>query len=212
MIVIIDYKAGNLTSVARAVSHLGFRCEISQHIGKIALADRIIIPGVGAAGSAMSNLRMLGLDKAIRQAYAEGIPILGICLGSQIIMEVSEENQAGCLGLIPGFVQRFPNPLNTSEGDRLKVPHMGWNRIIRCRSHPILEGIDPKSEFYFVHAYFPKPEFQDSVIAITDYGISFPSAVGLKNLIAFQFHPEKSGRPGLKLLENFCTWDGGYAE
>ncbi|MBW1710685.1 MAG: imidazole glycerol phosphate synthase subunit HisH [Deltaproteobacteria bacterium] len=208
MIAIIDYKAGNLVSVERAVRALGFGCQITRDPGRIKTAERVIFPGVGAAGSAMADLKRTGLDKVLKSVFKKGTPLLGICLGTQIILEFSDEDGGTeCLGLLPGKVERFP--ANMSEaGQRLKVPHMGWNRISFVRDHPVFSGLDPEYEFYFVHSYFPAPSQDRHVIALTDYGLSFASIVAQDNLAAVQFHLEKSGRPGLKILKNFCEWDG----
>ena len=208
MIVIIDYEAGNLTSVKRALDFLGQESIISKDDSEVMEAERIIFPGVGAAGRAMSDLKNLRLDQALRKSYDNGKPILGICLGTQIIMEWSHENNTSCLGLIKGESLRFPKNMRDHDGKRLKVPHMGWNGLELKTRHPIFEGIDRESEFYFVHAYYPAPEMSDNVLGETDYGIRFASVLVSKNLVAVQFHLEKSGRPGLKILENFCKWSG----
>ncbi len=212
MIAIIDYKAGTLKSVERAVKKLGFVCRVTQRREEILKSERIIFPGVGAAGKAMADLKNLGLDSVLKQDFETRKPILGICLGAQIILERSQENEAGCLGLIEGDVELFPQPLFDEGNERLKVPHMGWNGVRIHKEHPVLEGITPSDEFYFVHAYDPRPASDDYVVGTTDYGIEFSSVIGYKNLIAVQFHPEKSGRAGLKILSNFCTWNGQYAE
>lgn len=207
MIGIIDYKAGNLTSVARALSYVGQKWFISSDISELRKAERIIFPGVGAAKSAMESLRELEIDVFLKEAFANGIPILGICLGTQIIFEESEEdNGTKTLGILKGKVKRFPNPLIFQE-ERLKVPHMGWNRILWKREHPVFSGLDPEYEYYFVHSYYPVPEDENLIIGVTFYGVYFPSTIGYQNLIAVQFHPEKSGFPGLKILENFCKWN-----
>jgi glutamine amidotransferase len=206
MIAIIDYDAGNLASVFRAVSHLGFSCEITKDIHEIKAAERIIFPGVGAAGAAMESLQRSGLDVVIKEALAEGKPILGICLGSQIILTHSEENSTACLGILGGTVRAFTPDRQSEDGQKLKIPHMGWNGIRINKSHPLLCGVEPDNEFYFVHSFYPDPQDADTVIAVTDYGITFASIVGYDNLFATQFHLEKSGRPGLKILENFCKW------
>lgn len=205
MIGIIDYQAGNLTSVARALDYLGLKWIISEDPEELRKCERIIFPGVGAAGSAMASLRKRGLDEFLKEAYQKGIPILGICLGTQIILEESEEDGGTkTLGLIKGRVKRFPEPL-VYEGERLKVPHMGWNRVEWVSLHPVIEGLDSDFEYYFVHSYFPIiPE--EMVLGITFYGINFVSALSFRNLVAFQFHPEKSGRPGLRILQNFGKW------
>jgi len=205
MIAIVDYEAGNLTSVARAVAHIGYRCAVTQNIDEIQNADRIIFPGVGAAGAAMESLRRLGLYHALARAFADGKPILGICLGTQVIMGFSEEDQTPCLGLIPGTVRAFKK-ICDSDGSRLKIPHMGWNSIQARSAHPVLADVRDTDEFYFVHGYYPDPDVDRHILALTEYGIPFASVIGERNLIATQFHPEKSGRPGLKILENFCTW------
>ncbi len=207
MIAIIDYKAGNLGSVARAISHLGFECRITHNVKEILGADRVIFPGVGSAGQAMQDLKRTGLDRAIYDLYESNKPFLGICLGTQIILEESEENQTTCLGLLPGTVKRFPMPLLSDDHKNLKVPHMGWNQVKLKRAHPLFKGVAPESEFYFVHSYFPVPRDIETTIGTTDHGITFASVLGKRNLIAVQFHPEKSGPPGLTILKNFCLWD-----
>ena len=208
MIAIIDYKAGNLASIARAISYLGFKCRITHDVKEILKARRVIFPGVGSAGQAMQDLKKVGLDQAIGDLYESGKPFLGICLGTQIILEESEENQTTCLGLLPGTVRRFPTPLLSANGKSLKVPHMGWNQVNFRKAHPVLNGVALESEFYFVHSYYPAPRDGETIIGTTDHGITFVSALGRRNLIALQFHPEKSGPPGLTILKNFCLWDG----
>ncbi len=207
MIAIIDYDAGNLTSVYRAVSHLGIQCQITRDVAEIKAAERIIFPGVGAAGAAMQSLQRNGLDRIIKEAVATGKAVLGICLGAQIILAHSQENDTACLGILDGTVRSFAPDLRSVAGQRLKVPHMGWNGIQIKRSHPLLSGVGLDDEFYFVHSYYPDPQNSDCVIAETDYGISFASIVGFDNLFATQFHLEKSGRPGLRILDNFCKWN-----
>lgn len=206
MIAIIDYDAGNLTSVARAVNHLGFACRITGDSGELAQAERIIFPGVGAAGSAMDSLERTGLAGILKTAFQQGRPLLGICLGSQIVLSHSQENDRACLGLLEGEVRRFPNNGRLPDGNRIKIPHMGWNRVQPVERHPVLAGLTEGDEFYFVHGYYPAPLSSDHVLATTDYGITFASVIGSGSLVATQFHLEKSGRPGLRLLRNFCTW------
>lgn len=208
MIAIIDYKAGNLTSVQRALNFLGQDSFITCNDSEVLGAERIIFPGVGAAGKAMSDLERLRLDKALLDSFGQGKPILGICLGTQIIMEWSQEGNTPCLGLIKGKVLRFPQDLAGPEGRKLKVPHMGWNRVELNRNHPLFDGIHPESEFYFVHSYYPSPTHSEEVLGETVYGIRFPSVLTVKNLVAVQFHLEKSGNPGLNILANFCRWSG----
>jgi len=190
MIAIIDYKAGNLTSVQRALNSLGQESVITGDLHKVMEAERIIFPGVGAAGKAMSDLRRLKLDQALEQSYDEGKPILGICLGIQIVMERSEENNTRCMGLIRGGVSRFPEDLVDRDGKKLKVPHMGWNGVTLKRNHPLFEGVGPESEFYFVHSYYPSPTGSGEVLGETDYGMRFVSVLAMKNLVAVQFHLE----------------------
>ena len=206
MIAIIDYQAGNLTSVARAVRYLGYEGTVT-HDGKvIAGAERIIFPGVGGAGAAMESLRRSGLDTALQDAFKAGTPILGICLGTQIIMGHSAENNTPCLGLVPGMVVAFDDHLTDGGGQQLKIPQMGWNGVQLLKPHPVLAGLEGQDEFYFVHSFYPQPTDPAHVLAETRYGVTFPSVVGRRNLIATQFHLEKSGRPGLRLLTNFLEW------
>jgi glutamine amidotransferase len=206
MIAIIDYNAGNLTSVARAVAHLGYPCTITREAEEIRGAERIIFPGVGAAGAAMASLTRTGLDAVLKERFAAGTPIMGICLGTQVIMSHSEENDTVCLGIVPGRVNGFPAALADASGVRLKIPHMGWNRIRICRPHSLFAGLGPEDEFYFVHSYHPVPDDPACILACSDYGIPFASVIGYRNLAATQFHLEKSGRPGLRMLKNFCAW------
>ena len=208
MIAIIDYKAGNLRSVERALRMLGFSCKVTRDKEEISDSDKIIFPGVGAAGKALADLKDLGLDNVLKNAFEAGKPILGICLGAQIVLDSSEENNAKCLGLIKGKAKQFPFPLFSAGHERLKIPHMGWNAVRLIKDHPVLSGIMPGDEFYFVHAYYPMPDTDKYVIGVTHYGMEFPSVIGYQNLIAMQFHPEKSGPSGLKILKNFCSWNG----
>ncbi len=203
MTLILDYDAGNLGSVKRACSEVGLQAEFSAHPDALAQAERIIFPGVGAAGSAMRSLRERGLDTALKNAIAKGTPLLGICLGMQVSLDYSEENDTPTLGLLGGRVQRFK--LNQPE---LKIPHMGWNEVKVQQSHPVLAGIEPGDEFYFVHGYYPMPTAPEHVLTLTEYEGNFVSALGKNNYIGTQFHPEKSGRVGLRLFENFARWDG----
>ena len=208
MIAILDYKAGNLTSVRRALDYLGFPCRITNSREEIRKADKVVFPGVGAAGKSMESLRELGLDKLLGELFAEQVPILGICVGLQVLFDLSQENQTRCLGILPGQVRKFPQKLCSDRGDFLKIPHMGWNEVVFSKDHPVFRDIPAGSEFYFVHSYYPQPEREDISIGKTEYGITFTSAVAFQNLVAVQFHPEKSGTPGLRLLDNFCRWSG----
>ena len=212
MISIIDYKAGNLTSVERALKMLSIPCRITHDPELILEADRVIFPGVGAAGEAMKALRGDGLDEAVRAYFKSGRPILGICLGTQVILDFSQENQTPCLGILPGEVVRFPNPHRDEKGRILKIPHMGWNRVEWVRQHPLIRTIPPQSNFYFVHSYYPVPREESHILGRTDYGFLFPSALAYRNLVALQFHPEKSGPPGLALLKAFSEWEGRDAD
>jgi glutamine amidotransferase len=207
MIAIIDYKAGNLTSVARALQNIGESFLITDDIKKLEAASHVIFPGVGAAGDAMVNLRQKKLDSWLKDWISKGRPLMGICLGTQIVLDYSEENNTDCVGLVPGSTKRFPDQL-ASAGRALKIPHMGWNNVEFKRSHPVFSGISPDAEFYFVHSYYPDPSDESAVLGVTDYGIKFCSVLAVKNLVAMQFHPEKSGRPGLQILRNFCNWRG----
>ncbi len=206
MIAIVDYRAGNLTSVGRALSFLGVAWKVTRDPALLGGAERIVIPGVGAAGAAMESLREAGLDRELARQFAAGKPMLGICLGCQIVLGHSEENDTVCLNLIAGRVRAFPEALRDPAGRALKIPHMGWNTLRRRRPHPIFEGLAAEEAFYFVHGFYPQPEDPACVLAESDHGIVFPAVIGRGSLVAVQFHPEKSGRPGLRLLENFCRW------
>jgi glutamine amidotransferase len=203
MIAIIDYGAGNIRSVQRACAEVGITAVITSDPAPVAGAEKIIFPGVGAAPSAMKYLKKTGLDIAVKNAFQAGIPVLGICLGAQVILESSEEGNQKCLGLVPGKTVRFK-----LEDKLLKIPHMGWNEIKIVRSHPLLNGIKPGDEFYFVHSFYPRPADEQNIYAVSSHGGDFCAALGLRNLFATQFHPEKSGRLGLELLERFNRWDG----
>jgi glutamine amidotransferase len=212
VIAIIDYDAGNLPSVVRALAFLGFQCTITHDVGAIEKADRIIFPGVGAAGSAMASLKRRNLDLAIKNAFLKGTPILGICIGMQAMMDYSEENDTDCIGIVKGKVSAFSTDLRSGEERPLKIPHMGWNGLRILQPHPVLSGIRDTDEFYFVHGFYPDPEDPSCVIGVTEYGKTFASVISMGNLIATQFHPEKSGRPGLSILKQFCLWEPGYSE
>lgn len=206
MVVVIDYRAGNITSVVRSLRALGVDSTITEGPEAVLDARRVIFPGVGAAGEAMATLKSRGLDQALQEVFLRGTPILGICLGAQIILDHSDENDTPCLGLIPGRTR----PLPRLPG--LKIPHMGWNRVGFRRPHPVFAGLPDTAEFYFVHSYYPDPADPAMVMGVTEHGLDFPSAIGWRNLVATQFHPEKSGRFGLNILENFLAWDGSHAE
>ena len=203
MITIIDYGAGNIRSVQRACAEVGLQAVVTSDAKLITKAEKVIFPGVGAAPSAMANLQKSGLDKVIVDVFKAGTPFLGICIGAQVVLESSEEGPVKCLGLVPGKTVRFK-----LKDKRLKIPHMGWNEVKVRQPHPLLEGIKPGDEFYFVHSYFPQPADKKNIYAAADYGGDFCCALGYKNLFATQFHPEKSGRLGLELLARFAKWDG----
>ena len=204
MITIVDYKAGNLTSVKRALEALGIPNQISADPQVVRKAGRIIFPGVGHAGAAMNVLKARGLDSALKEAFRRGSPILGICIGCQIILTHSEEGDTPGLDLIPGECVRF-----RIQDPSLKIPHMGWNAVTVTQPHPVIAHLRPGDEFYFVHSYYPRPADSGCVYAICDYGLPFPAAIGTGNLFAVQFHAEKSGPVGLQLLENFAHWTPG---
>ena len=204
MITIIDYKAGNLTSVQLAFEHIGAKVIITDKPDEIARAQRVVFPGVGAAKAAMQNLRRLGIIEPLRQIISQGVPFLGICIGMQLLFDSTEENGGiECLGFLPGQVKKF------IPGNQFcKIPQMGWNTVKLIQAHPLFEGIEDESEFYFVHSYYPAPKKNNMIIGQTDYAdATFASVAGNKNIAAMQFHPERSGRIGLKVLENFCKWN-----
>jgi imidazole glycerol-phosphate synthase subunit HisH len=205
MIAIVDYKAGNLTSVKRALDHLGLESCITPDPSVVAQAERIIFPGVGHAGTAMAVLKERGLDAALRAAYEAGTPILGTCVGAQIILSHSEEGDTACLGLVAGDCVRFQ-----PDDPTLKVPHMGWNEVrqVTGKNHPVLQGVPDGAEFYFVHSYYLRPADPAHVLATTEHGLTFPAIIGQHNLVATQFHSEKSGPVGLAILKNFAVWNG----
>ena len=205
MIAIVDYKAGNLTSVRLAFDAIAIEAVPTADPAVLARADRIVFPGVGAAASAMANLRATGLIDTLRARIAAGVPFLGICLGTQILLDRSEEDGGvDALGVLPGTVRKF-----TPSDPACKIPHMGWNQVRAARPHPLLEGVPDGSDFYFVHSYYPDPADRGDVIGTTDYaGVVFASMVGRGNVAATQFHVEKSGKTGLHVLRNFARWDG----
>jgi len=201
MIAVVDYGAGNVHSVTNALAFLGYRHHITSRPDDLLDADTILLPGVGNATDAMESLIRLSLVQPIKQCIAAGKPFLGVCLGLQLLLSVSEEGgRQVCLDVIRGTVRRFP--------PGLKVPHMGWNQVKQSRNHPVFAGIPDNTNFYFVHSYVAVPEENGAVIGTTDYGISFCSVLARGNLVAMQFHPEKSGAWGLRLYENFLKAAG----
>lgn len=197
MVAIIDYGAGNLQSVEKALRHLGCQCQITADQGELAAAQAAVLPGVGAFGDAMGQLRARGLEEPIRQFVSSGKPFLGICLGLQILFEESEESPGvKGLGLLRGKVLRLP------KESGLKIPHIGWNSLSVGKPGGLFAGVEGEPYVYFVHSYYLRAE-EDVVTATAEYGTTIHAAVQKGNLLACQFHPEKSGQVGLKLLENF---------
>ena len=209
-IVIIDYGMGNLHSAAKAVARAVENAEvtISNNPDEIKQADRVVFPGVGAMRDCMSGLKQSELDDVIKQVANEK-PFLAICVGMQALMDFSEENNGvDCLGLFSGKVRYFGDDLKDSSGERLKVPHMGWNQVRQTKSHPLWQGIPDQSRFYFVHSYYVDANDKDVIAGATDYGVQFAASIAKDNIFAVQFHPEKSHRAGLTLLANFARWNG----
>lgn len=201
MITIVDYGMGNLRSVQKAFEKVGSQAVISSQPEEIAQATKLVLPGVGAFRDAIQALKDQSLVEPILEQIHSGKPFLGICLGLQLLFETSyEDGEYAGLGVIPGKVVRF------QDQPDLKIPHMGWNQIESTGPHPILAGIPEQEYFYFVHSYYVAPEEESVVAAYTDYGCRFASMVARDNIVAAQFHPEKSQSAGLKLLENFASF------
>ena len=198
MIGIIDYGAGNLHSVLKAIKQLGYETKLitrsSDHTDEI---TKLILPGVGNAKVAMDVLDSTGLSDYLKERVSEGTPLLGICLGMQLLLETSEEGNVICLGLLKGSV-----PVFTDESE--KIPHVGWNQVKDVQKHFLFKNIPDETDFYFVHSYFAKPENQDEILGETNYGINFASVIGNSQVMGAQFHPEKSGKYGIQLLDNYC--------
>ena len=213
MLAILDYKAGNQTSVRRAFDHLGIECRITAEPEVLLAAQGVIFPGVGAAGQAMRQLAATGMDAVLRRLVRENRPLLGVCLGCQILVEASEENNTKTLGVFPGVCKRLPSELEDEDGQPIHIPHMGWNSLDFRRDCPLFAGIKDHSDFFFVHCYYVHTD-PDRVLAVARHGIEFCAAYGRDGLWAVQFHPEKSGRVGLQLLRNFadyCALRSGHA-
>ena len=194
-IVIIDYESGNLRSVARAVERAGVTPRVTSDAADLDAAAGVILPGVGSGPAAMAALQARGLARPLLDYIAGGRPFLGVCLGLQLLLDSTDEGDADCLGLAPGRVRRLP--------DGLKVPHMGWNTVRFQREHPLWDGIPQDSHFYFVHSYYADPVERGDVAGLTDYGVEFCSIYAKDNVVATQFHPEKSGDNGLRIYANF---------
>ena len=209
-IVVIDYGMGNLRSVAKAIEHVapGQSVIISSDANEIANAERVVFPGQGAARDCMRELQDRHLTEVVLNA-AKQKPFLGICMGMQILLNHSEENNGiECLGLYKGNVRFFGKDLKNAAGEKLKIPHMGWNEVNQTIDHPLWKDIKNQARFYFVHSYYMAPQDENLVAANTDYGIKFVSAIAKDNVFAVQFHPEKSAQDGLQLLKNFTQWNG----
>ncbi len=195
-VVVVDYESGNLRSVAKALERAGVCPVVSGDPAELSNADAVVLPGVGAAGSAMKTLHRRGLIDPLRGFIESGKPFLGLCLGLQLLMERAEEGDVACLGVAPGRARRLPS--------NLKVPHMGWNLVEFTGSHPALREMPPKGYFYFVHSYYVDPEDAGLAVGFTEYGLRFCSVLAKGGLLATQFHPEKSGPLGLKLYRGFA--------
>ena len=208
-VAIIDYGMGNLHSVSKAVEHVApdTRVLVTDNAEQIRSADRVILPGVGAIRDCMAEIRRLGIDELVREVSADR-PLLGICVGMQALMSRSEENGwVDCIDLFPSEVRFFGDNL-TENGERLKVPHMGWNEVHQTMDHPLWHDIADGDRFYFVHSYYAEAEGNPDIAGCTHYGVDLAAAVARDNIFAVQFHPEKSARAGLQLLKNFTNWTG----
>lgn len=209
-VAVIDYGMGNLHSVASALEHVGKNVNVivTADAEKILAADRVVFPGVGAIRDCMAEILRLGVDQVVAEVAATK-PMLAICVGMQALMTRSEENHGvNCLGVFPGEVKFFGNPLVDNNGQKLKVPHMGWNQLHQTKAHPLWEGIQQDSRFYFVHSYYVHAEDPSLIAATAGYGVDIHAALHRDNIFAVQCHPEKSSDMGLKLLGNFLKWDG----
>ena len=209
-IAVIDYGMGNLHSVAKAIEHAPTSCKIIVTHDKSAIlnADRVVLPGVGAMRDCMGEIKRLELDDVIKDV-ARNKPFLGVCVGMQALLDHSSENEGvQCLGLISGDVKYFGDEPKDNNNEKLKVPHMGWNKVDQKLAHPLWKGIPSGSRFYFVHSYYACDVNEEYISGTTEYGVTFSSAIARDNIFAAQFHPEKSQHSGLQLYENFINWDG----
>ncbi len=201
MIAVIDYRAGNAPSVGYALERLGLEHRLVATAADLDGCDHIVLPGVGAARATLDSLHQSGLvEPMARRVHDDGVPFLGICIGLQVLFEHSEEGDVDGLGWVPGTVRRFP--------DSLRVPQIGWNAVRATRAHPVTDGLGDDAYCYFVNSYFADPTDRQDALGVTDYGGEFCSIVGRGNVVATQFHAEKSGAVGLALLERFAKWDG----
>jgi glutamine amidotransferase len=210
-IAVVDYGMGNLRSVSKALEHVAQthqRVIVSSNAAEIADAEHVVFPGQGAARDCMKQLQDLKLDEVVLKAASEK-PFLGICMGMQVLMSHSEENQGvRCMNLYPGNVRSFADNAIKSQMRSLKIPHMGWNQVSQKKQHPLWQGINDNTRFYFVHSYYVEPGDKSLIAGTTQYGIEFVSVIARNNVFAAQFHPEKSAHDGLQLLKNFSRWDG----
>ena len=210
-IAVVDYGMGNLRSVVNALEAVGDKRDrvlLTSDPQQLGQADRVVFPGQGAARDCMRAIDEYGLREAIVSAAASR-PFLGICMGMQVLIDFSEENQGTeCLGIFAGKVKYFGEGHKDQSGVKLKVPHMGWNRVTQVKKHPLWHSIDDGSRFYFVHSYYLDPQDPSLIAGTTDYGIRFASVIAKDNVFALQCHPEKSADCGLQLLRNFAHWDG----
>ena len=208
-IAVVDYGMGNLRSVAKALEHVApkARVIVTGVPAEIDAADRVVFPGQGAMPDCMRYLDASGLREPVMRAAASK-PLFGVCVGEQMLFDWSAEGGTAGLGLLPGKVLRFPgDAMRQPDGSRLKVPHMGWNRVTQVRPHPIWQGVPDGAYFYFVHSFYASPARDELTSGVTDYGIAFTCAVARDNIFATQFHPEKSAHNGLRLYENFVRWN-----
>ena len=207
MIAIADFGMGNLRSVEQALARVApqVQTRVSSDPAVIDAAERLVLPGQGAMPDCMRNLAASGLEPAVRRAAASR-PVLAVCIGEQMLFERSEEGNAAGLGLFGGRVVRFPATID-EDGRRRKIPHMGWNRVRQTRPHPLWDGVEDDSYFYFVHSYYVEPERPGVIAGQTDYGGTFTCAVAQDNIFAVQFHPEKSAAAGLRIYANFVSWN-----
>ncbi|MBI9103469.1 MAG: imidazole glycerol phosphate synthase subunit HisH [Spirochaetales bacterium] len=200
---VVDYDAGNLRSVETALEYLNSDYIVSSDPETLNKTDKIIFPGVGDAGAAMGVLKLRGLDDFLKGWTTRGNFLLGICIGCQLLFEHSDERDTDCLGILSGNIPLFPADQRDETGQRFKVPHMGWNQVKQVGNHPLFKGIPDGASFYFVHSYYPSPAEKGDVIGQTEYMLKFDSAVARDNVMATQFHPEKSGEHGLKMIQNY---------